>query len=250
MVAEPDGTQFRGLLEATPDAMVIVGENGRIALVNGQAERLFGYTRDELYGQLVEILVPERFQPGHPADRASCALEARLWPMGAWVDLVARRKDGTEFPAEISLSRMDTERGRLIIIAIRDVTARREVENALKVANRELEAFSYSVADNLRAPLRGVSGFAQMLLDNYRNRLDPEARNYLGEILSNVRQMSELIDALVSLSRGAWGKLRRERVDLTAIVRASVSQLAAAEPHRSVTAEVADGLWVDADPDL
>jgi PAS domain S-box-containing protein len=250
MVDESDGTPFRGLLEVMPDAMVIVGEDWRIALFNGRAERLFGYTLDELYGQLLEILIPERFQPRHPTHCASYILDA--WPrlMGAWVDLTGRRKDGSEFPAEISLSPMDTERGRLIIAAIRDVTARRAVENALKVANRELEAFSYSVAHNLRAPLRGMSGFAQMLLDNYRNRLDADARNYLGEILSNARQMSELIDALLSLARVAWGKLRRERVDLTAIVRASASQLTADEPRRSVTVEVADGLWVNADPDL
>jgi PAS domain S-box-containing protein len=244
------GNQFRDLLEAAPDAMVIVGEDGRIALVNGQAERLFGYTRDELYAQPVELLVPERFRPGHPAHRASYVHDARPRPMGAGTDLAGRRKDGSEFPAEISLSPMDTEGGRLIIAAIRDVTARRAVERALMVANRELEAFSYSVAHDLRAPLRGMSGFAQVLLDNYHDRLDSDARDYLGEILSNARQMSGLIDALLALARVARVELRREWVDLTAIARASAYQLAAVEPHRGAVVEVADGLWADADPDL
>jgi PAS domain S-box-containing protein len=244
------GDRFRDLLEAAPDAMVIVGEDGRIALVNGQAERLFGYTRDELYAQPVEMLVPERFQSGHPAHRASYLHDARPRPMGAGIDLAGRRKDGSEFPAEISLSPMDTEGGRLIIAAIRDVTARRAVERALKAANRELEAFSYSVAHDLRAPLRGMSGFAQVLLDNYHDRLDSDARDYLGEILSNARQMSGLIDALLSLARVARVPLRREWVDLTEVARASAYQLAAADPHREVVVEVADGLWADADPDL
>ena len=247
---ESSGDRFRGLLEAAPDAMVIIGADGRIALVNGQAERLFGYTRDELCAQPVEILVPERFQPHHPAHRAGYLRDAGPRPMGAGIDLAGRRKDGSEFPAEISLSPLDTESGRMIIAAIRDVTARRAVEHALVVANRELEAFSYSVAHDLRAPLRGMSGFAQALLDTYRDQLDPEACDFLAEILSNARQMSALIDALLSLARVARVPLRRERLDLTAIARAAATRLAADEPHRPVSCEIADGLWADADPDL
>jgi PAS domain S-box-containing protein len=242
--------RFRGLLEAAPDAMVIVGADGRIALVNRQAERLFGYTRDELHAQPVEILVPERFQPHHAAHRASYAQDMRPRPMDAGIPLAGRRKDGSEFPANISLSPMDTEDGQVIIAAIRDVTAIRDVERALEIARRELDAFSYSVAHDLRAPVRGMSGFAQVLLDTYHDRLDGEARDYLGEILSNARRMSALIDDLLSLARVARGELRRERIDLTAIARASASQLATAEPHRRVTVAVADPLWVDADPDL
>jgi PAS domain S-box-containing protein len=251
VVVEPSsGDRFHGLLEAAPDAMVIVGEDGRIARVNGQAERLFGYTRDELHDQPVEILVPERFQPHHPAHRAGYAHDVRSRSMDAGIGLAGRRKDGSEFPAEISLSPMDTEDGRVTIAAIRDITARRTVEHALQIANRELDAFSYSVAHDLRAPLRGMSGFAQVLLDNYHDRLDGEARDYLGEILSNARRMSGLIDALLSLARVTRGELRRERIDLTAIARASASRLATAEPHRRVTVAVVDRLWVDADPDL
>ena len=250
LVEPSSGDRFRCLLEAAPDAMVIVDADGRIALVNRQAERLFGYTRDELHAQPVEILVPERFQLHHPAHRASYVHDARPRPMGAGNDLAGRRKDGSEFPAEISLSPMDTDDGRVIIAAVRDVTARRAVERALEVANRELEAFTYSVAHDLRAPLRGMSGFAQVLLDNYQDRLDGDARDYLGEILANARRMSGLIDALLSLARVTRGELRRERIDLTAIARAAASRLAAAEPHRGVTVAIADGLWVDADPDL
>jgi PAS domain S-box-containing protein len=101
-------SRFRGLLEAAPDAMVIVGSDGRIALVNSQVERVFGYTRDELLGQPIEVLVPERFRARHPGHREGYFHNSQPRPMGANLDLYARRRDGSEFAAEISLSPLRT----------------------------------------------------------------------------------------------------------------------------------------------
>jgi protein-histidine pros-kinase len=133
-----EGT-FRDLLESAPDAMVIVDPDGRILLVNAQTERHFGYPREELVGQCVELLVPERFRVGHRGHRDGYFADPRLRPMGAGLDLFARRRDGSEFPCEISLAPLETEEGRLVTAAIRDVTERRRAEEALRLQAHLLE---------------------------------------------------------------------------------------------------------------
>lgn len=128
--ANTDGksSTFEQLLEAAPDAIVGVDDAGRIVLVNGQVEALFGYSRADLLGRPVEVLVPERFRPGHSGHRSGYFAEPRTRPMGADLDLFGRRRDGSEFPAEISLSSIETENGRLATAAIRDVTHSRAAE--------------------------------------------------------------------------------------------------------------------------
>src|SRR5258706_467865 len=123
--------QFRDLLEAAPDAMVIVDRDGRIVLVNRQTERLFGYDRHELVGLAVEVLMPEAVRAGHGAKREGYTDRAEVRPMGAGLELLARRRDGSEFPAEISLSPLQTSRGLLVSAAVRDITERHRIEEAL-----------------------------------------------------------------------------------------------------------------------
>jgi len=244
------------LLDAAPDAMVIVDHEGRIVLVNAETEELFGYPRAKLLGQLVDVLVPERFRAAHAGHRAAYfGGPTGRRAMGAGQQLIALRSDGREFPAEIRLSPIETDDGLLVSSAIRDVTERLRTEQALRrtkeaaeAANAELEAFSYSVAHDLRTPLRAMGGYSENLLEDCGDKLGDEARAQLTRIVAGARHMSELIDALLTLARLTRTEPQREQVDLTALAHAIIDQLRATQPDRTVELVVADDLIVHGDP--
>jgi len=366
---------FRSLLESAPDAMVIVDSQGAIVFVNGQVETLFGYARAELVGQPIEVLVPARLREAHVGHRTGYFRRPGVRLMGRGLDLHGRRKDGTEFPVEVSLSPLETRGGLLVSSAIRDVTERKKADahrallaatveasddaiigktvdgivtswnqgarrlfgyeaadivgqsvtrlfppgreheevrilaavgrgetqrydtvrrrsdgtdvhvsvtcspvrdaagkvigvakvarditsrmraevalararEAAEAASRELEAFSYSVAHDLRAPLRGMNGFAQVLLDAYKDKLDSDGQDWLGEIVLNASRMGALIDALLSLARVTRSDLKVERVDLSELVREATALLRRSEPDRTTHVDVEDRLCANID---
>lgn len=263
---------FKALLESAPDAMVIVDANGSIVLVNAQTERLFGHPRAGLIGQPVEILIPARYREQHVRHRNRYFEHPGVRSMGSGLELNGLHAQGDEFPIEVSLSPLETDAGMLISSAIRDVTERKEVERAreeavvharelashldlrareLSAVNGELEAFSYSVSHDLRAPLRALDGFSQALLSDYQDQpLDDRGRDYLTRIRRASQRMGRLIDDLLDLSRISRTRMRSERVDLSALARAILAELAAGAPEREVEMVIGDGLLVEGDPSL
>lgn len=213
--AEPPGNaaarhaeqRARGLLEAAPDAMVVVNAGGLIELVNGRTEELFGYQRAELLDQPVEVLVPKRFQSDHVVQRHGYARRPEVRPMGTGLELAGRRKDGSEFPVEISLSPFEIGGETLVSAAIRDVTARQKIERELRAAKNEAEhasqaksSFLAAASHDLRQPLQAARFYLEVLDSELERKLgeSPPTLEKLGRCLANLRS---LLNRLLDLSK-------------------------------------------------
>lgn len=255
--------RFRGLLEAAPDAILMVDAAGNIAYAGGKAHALFGQAPDDLIGRPVADLIPEESRHSHADNIARYRQRPELVPIGGVrPTVVALRSDGSRFPAEIGLSPL-AEHGAVIAI-VRDVSEReqaaREISELneqlrhhvadLTRMNRELESFSYTVSHDLRGPLRAIDGFSQMVLQEYGPQLPLEARDDIERIRASSARMSELIDGLLRLSRISRTEVQVQTVDLSAAARTIADTLRRTEPARDVVFDVADGLHAEGDASL
>ena len=238
------------LLEAAPDAMLCVAASGRIVLVNVQAERLFGYQRQELAGQLVEVLVPEADRVLHVQHRAGYLADPVPRPMGAGLQLTGRRRDGSTFPAEISLSAIDGDEGMLVTAAVRDVTERRRQQDELERVNRNLASFAYSIAHDLRTPLRALAGYSAALLEDCGDSLGEAGRGYAQRIEAASEHMGALIDDLSHLSGISRAVIHLQRVDLGAEAASIAAEHQHNSPERRVRFTIQQPVWAQADPVL
>jgi PAS domain S-box-containing protein len=208
--------KFQGLLEAAPDAMLGVDSEGRIQLVNTQAERLFGYHRDELLGKPIETLVPERARGGHPKHREGYFKDPQVRPMGAGIDLSGRRKDGSEFPAEISLSSIEGEDGILVTAAVRDVSERKSFEAVVARARdiaensaRSRQEFLANMSHEIRTPMNAVIGMTSLLLDT---ALDHQQRDYVETVRTSGEHLLTIINDILDYAKIDAGKLLLEEL--------------------------------------
>jgi len=247
--------RLAAIVNDSDDAIIGRTLDGVVTSWNRSAERMFGYAADEMIGRGIGALFPEHLKD------AEAAIAARLVE-GERIDhfeTQRQTKDGRLLDVSVTLSPVRDTAGRLVGVSkiARDITeikrTRRELERAkeaAEVANRELEAFSYSVAHDLRAPLRTIDGFSQALLDDCGDRLDADGQRHLRYVREAAQLMAHLIDDVLTLSRVTRSDLRREAVDLSALARAAVARLEQAGPRRDLAVVIAGGVAADGDPRL
>lgn len=217
--------RFKALLESAPDATIIVDSKGLIALVNKQTELVFGFSRDELIGNTVDVLLPVALRDKHAQHRTNFFASPKIRTMGLGLELFALKKDGTTIPVEISLSPIETAGGKFVAAAIRDISERKQTEDSIREVNRELESFTYSVSHDLRAPLRIIDGYADILKEDYADKFDEEGQRILSVVKSNARRMGQLIDDLLDLSRTSRKELAHDWISMRTIVDQVVDDL-------------------------
>ena len=249
--------RFRILAVTANDAILSADSHGNITYFNPGAERIFGFTAEEVSGRPLTTLMPERFQDAHRAGLARYLATGEPRVIGRTVELAGRKKDGTEFPLELSLAAWKQGAEVAFTAIIRDITSRKEGEEQLRhyaaqleAANKELEAFAYSVSHDLRAPLRSLDGFSQALLEDYHARLDDTGRDFLQRVRAASQRMGTLIDDLLGLSRVTRGQLQVAAVDLSALAAAVAADLAKSDPARDVRFAIAPDLVARADAGL
>ncbi|MDQ3816910.1 MAG: PAS domain S-box protein [Acidobacteriota bacterium] len=261
--------QLAVIVDSAMDAIITVDSSQCVVLFNRAAEKMFLCATSEAIGQPLDRFIPNRFRADHRAQvEAFGRTGVTTRVMAGARTVYGLRTDGEEFPVEASISQVDAGGHTLYTVIMRDVSERKRAEEEirkineeleqriaertaqLQAANKELEAFSYSVSHDLRAPLRHINGFSQALLEDCSDQLDETGKGYLEEVRGATRSMAQLIDDLLQLSRVTRSEMRREAVNLSDLARAVLLELQKEDPGRKVKVQIEDGLCAYGDKRL
>ena len=250
-------SRFRELLEAAPDAIIEVDEDGRILTLNAVTEKSFGYSREELLGQPVEVLVPDHVRANHAGYRSRYRAHPVTRPMGSGLELLGRRKNGSTFPVEISLSPVRSEEGFRVTAVIRDITERKQTEERLQAiqtnytrelelrnqeierANRHKSEFLANMSHELRTPLHTVIGFSELLSEESKGPLNADQKRFINHIHKDSQHLLALINEILDLSKIEAGKLelRKEALDISAMFDDVLSSIRPQGVEKSIAIE-------------
>lgn len=256
--------KFRTVIETANDAIITADVAGRVVDLNHRAEQMFGYTKAELTGEPLTLLMPERFRDSHRGGLECYRTTGESHVLGKTVELYGRRSDGSEFPLQLSLASWTAKDQLFFTGVLRDVTKSKQAETAIKdlnlklasrniellAINKELESFSYSVSHDLRAPLRAIDGFSLILLEDCQDKLPESAKADLQRIRTAAGRMAQLIDDLLCLAGVTRSEVHLDDVDMSSLAQEIAAELQGSEPRRSAVIRIAPELRVQADRHL
>ena len=257
------------IVETALDPIVSMDHRGRIREFNPAAERVFGFRRADVLGrEMADVIIPPHLREQHRRGLARYLASGESRVLNQRLELTAVRADQTEFPIELAIARMPTDGPAVFTGFLRDITEQKRAESHIRTMNadlerrvlertaqledtvKELEAFSYSVSHDLRAPLRAVDGFSRILLQDHGPQLAPDAQGYLRMVSENAQQMGRLIDDLLAFSRLGRQQLRTQRVLPAEVVRGALDELAPEQEGREVQIVLGELAPCQADPVL
>ncbi len=246
--------KLHAIVETAADAIITIDEQRVILSFNASAERMFGYARDEVIGANVNMLMPEPYHSEHDGYVANYLRTGHAKIIGIGREVTAQRKDGKIFPVDLAISDARLSNQRMFVGIARDLTDRVRAEETIKktseqlrAANKELDAFSYSVSHDLRAPLRSIDGFSQALLEDCGPMIDERGKGHVQRVRAATQRMGRLIDDLLNLSRLSRAIVQREKVSLSDLANSAADDLRRSDPGRDVAFAIADGLVAEGD---
>jgi PAS domain S-box-containing protein len=231
---------LRTLIGSLAEGFVVIDDEQRIILVNQRLEEMFGYAREEIVAQTLDVLLPQRFAQAHRQHVQTYFQEPRIRPMGQGLELAARRKDGIEFPVEIALSFLDTKAGRFGLAFVIDITLRKQAEHALLAHNEALNAFAHTVAHDLQASVAIMVGLSEHLVEAHAGMSAPELQHHLATIARDGRKMSNIVSELLLLARMRKEETLLLPMDMAPVVEAALYRLRDALQHSQAEVSLPD----------